>query len=196
MKKSSILFVTLFLLGCATVQLQTDYKFDKTQNKSVVFGKADFQNLKDIGTRITWAQIILEDVMDKRKRYQFFVGNRGLFAMQRLQPEYFFIELPAGEYKIVSIGTYCGIDIDQPVGNIFFSVEPGSVVYTGTLKLTNIKDKTRFGGLPLMKFGFTYTAEISDEREKAFKELQKKYPLIKEDIKVSLMKEELSAKQK
>ena len=67
-------------------------------------------------------------------------------------------------------------------------VQENKILYLGTLKVVGEKEKIKLGGVPIIKPGFDYSIEISDERQEAFEELQKRFPDWIEETDVFLMR--------
>ena len=136
--------------------------------------------------------MLLEDVQDKSHQFQLHItdeSSQGTFPweMKMVKPGYFFIELPAGLYKISSISIPVGSVTSTEESHIHFEVIPDSISYLGTLKLVGLKEKIKLGGVPVIQPGFEYSVQIIDEHEEGIAVFQKNYPSIFHDIQVKLM---------
>jgi hypothetical protein len=72
--------------------------------------------------------------------------------------------------------------------DISFTVGKGTVIYLGTLRVIGTDQKIRFGGVPLLRPGFEYRVEILNEKDEALVKFKNKYPDLKREIQVNLMK--------
>lgn len=156
----------------------------------IIFGKADFQGV----LKVEYVKLLIVDENNPEKEYELFFGDTDepqlLFGQSSsVEPRYFFLELPASKYKITSISIPVGTTLATEKTDIAFTVEKETVIYLGTLRVTGTDQKIRFGFVPLLKPGFDYKIDIINEKDEAIKEFTGKYPLIKRDIQVNLMKE-------
>jgi len=71
--------------------------------------------------------------------------------------------------------------------DIRFEVLPKSYVYLGTLQANGTKEKIKLGGVPVIKPGFEYTAEVIDEKEEGIAFFKQRFPDIKDKVVVQLM---------
>jgi hypothetical protein len=55
-------------------------------------------------------------------------------------------------------------------------VSMDKVFYLGTLELDGIKERAKFGGVPLVKPGFEYTLIVNDDFEAAWKDFEHLLP--------------------
>ena len=60
--------------------------------------------------------------------------------------------------------------------DITFSVEENKAIYLGTLKVFGLKEKIRLGGVPVLKPGFEYRAEVLNEQDEAMVIFRQHYP--------------------
>ena len=205
-KNFYLLLIVLFCCGCAFVgQKNNAYSPDKKQTPAakeikppvkppvadgIIFGKADFQGV----LKVEYVKLLVIDENSPGKEYELFFGDRNepqpFFGQApSVEPKYFFLELPAGQYKITLISIPVGTTLATEKTDIAFTVEKETVIYLGTLRVTGTDQKIRFGGVPLLRPGFDYKINIANEKEEAIQEFKVKYPLIKRDIQVNLMKE-------
>ncbi len=200
--KTTIILITLVILyGCATTpniqlsNLKQNYALDSRSDKSVVFGKVIYNSDDFFFKRIPFLKFKIRNIADTEIKYNLKLGDaESMFALpwnlKFFKSEYFFIELEPGNYEIYSISMPYGRDLSNIISettSIIFSIEPNSISYLGTLQLTILKNTTKVGGLPLLKAGFVYKANLLDEQEEAVKEFRIKYPLLSEEIKIKLM---------
>ena len=154
-----------------------------------VFSKTFFEGV----VQTSFVQLLIVDEADPTKTYRLYIGDKTrqksvLWDVQTVQPGYFFIELPAGSYRIQSISIPVGSTMAMEEMNATFNVDADKTVYLGTLRVVGKKEKIKLGGVPLIKPGFEYTAEVVDERTAALKEFRVRYPDLKDNIEVKLMK--------
>ncbi len=159
-----------------------------TQKKGVVFAKTDFGGI----LKTPYVKLRFEgEGEDMRNFYLHIEENPGerslLWDDKTVKPGYFFIELPAGSYRISSIAIPVGSTLAEEETHISFEVIAGSVCYIGTLRVVGTKEKIRLGGVPVIKPGFEYEAEVLDEREEGFFAFRSRYPDVPVDLCVQLM---------
>ncbi len=205
-KYFSFFLVVMIFCGCAsTGQKNNTHAMDKKQTSAgheakppvkgpvadgIIFGKADFQGV----LKVEYVKLLIIDENNPGKEYELFFGDRDepqplWWQTSSVEPKYFFLELPAGKYRITSISIPVGTTLATEKTDIAFTVEKETVIYLGTLRVTGTDQKIRFGGVPLLRPGFDYKINIANEKEEAIKEFKARYPLIKRDIQVNLMKE-------
>lgn len=218
MRKAAYFFILLFFIsGCATAPAGRSYgpkvKLPGTavfpeqepsggvqdietrslqgyvRNRGVVFAKTDFQGV----LRATYVRLRIEgqgkqtygfslDIEGKPQENSLFGGGK------MVKPGYFFIELPAGPYRISSIAIPVGSTLAEEDSDISFEVLPGAIVYLGTLKVVGTGERIKLGGVPVIKPGFDYQAEILDERAEGIFAFHKRYPNIPVVIEARLMR--------
>jgi hypothetical protein len=158
----------------------------------LVFGKTDFKGiLKTSFVRLT---LIRKDATDKN--YFFYVGakeNQSVVPWgqgRRIEPGYFYLQLPDGDYEITGIAIPVGSALAEEALAVDFKVTPNKITYLGTLDVTGTKERVHFGGVPIMKPGFEYDLLIKDEFDQAKRVLEiriprHRSPVVKELLKVS-----------
>ncbi len=152
----------------------------------IIFGKTDFKGV----LKTSYVKLSMVDVGDQGKKYYLYIGDQlgsSLLPAKPVEPGYFFLELPAGIYKIYSISIPLGSTLATEEIDITFTIQPDRVNYIGTLEVVGVGEKVKLGGIPLMIPGFDYYCDVLDEREEAFKEFRSRYPLIRKNILVHLM---------
>jgi len=158
------------------------------QKNGVIFAKTDFQGLLE--TR--YVKFLFEDQDDPEHKFQLHIGeNSGQQAfpweVKSVKPGYFFVELPAGRYKIVSVTIPVGSTTATEEMDVTLEVLPDAVCYVGTLKMIGTKEKIKLGGVPVIKPGFEYSIEVIDEREEGFEAFIKNYPDYPHGVSIKLM---------
>lgn len=185
--KTTTAIVAIFLLsGCAgnLRNIKPGKAPEISDDNSIVFGRVAF--LWESGAD---CHIIFKNT-ETAKIYHMSTtdGPSYLFRKNDAYDGYvrkdFFVELPPGNYKIHKIRIQ-GYDMYQTElrPDVFFDVEPNSVVYIGALTYVFEEEKDYI----LHKTG-TVNLTVYDESEKAIEKFHARYPSIKKDVKVSLMK--------
>lgn len=156
--------------------------------QGIVFAKTDFQGV----LQATYVKLEIVEVKDEQQSYQLIIGDKSQqsplpWSGQTVQPGYFFIQLPAGEYRIPSISIPVGATMATEEMHIRFTVQPEKVVYLGTLKVIGTKERIKLGGVPVIKPGFEYTVEVIGEQVEAIRIFHKRYPNIPLKVGVDLM---------
>ena len=200
------LFCALFLSGCQTILQNIPSTYDlsqpsqikvNSQGHGVVFGEIQFSGM-------TGAHILTFDFIDSDKKEYTAAGDQMSFReivrsihSNKWPADYFFLSIPAGEYKIVKItgdsrqGTitwvfsgkeFKAVDIINSnykyhVGTsditASFSVESNAIIYLGELVL---ECASYLGSL-----------HVYNDSENAIGELQKRYPKLTSKVKTSLL---------
>ena len=158
------------------------------EKNGVIFAKTDFQGVLEAH----YVRFLFEDQDDPEHKFQLHIGeNSGQQAfpwdVKSVKPGYFFVELPAGRYKIVSVTIPVGSTTATEEMDVTLEVLPDAVCYVGTLKMIGTKEKIRLGGVPVIKPGFEYTIEVIDEREEGFEAFRKNYPNFSHGVSIKLM---------
>ena len=218
MRKAAYFFVFIFLVsGCATASARRPHGpkvklpgtvvfsereisggLENVENKDmqgyvrrrgVVFAKTDFQGV----LRATYVRLRVEG--DGKNTRSFYLDIEGrpeensLFGSGKMvKPGYFFIELPAGTYRISTIAIPVGSTLAEEDSNISFEVLPNAVAYMGTLSLVGTSERIKLGGVPVIKPGFDYKAAVIDERAEGIYAFHKRYPNIPVEIETRLMR--------
>lgn len=155
----------------------------------IIFGKADFRGI----LKVEYVKLNIVDEDNSEKQYELLFGERDennapTWDARPIEPHYFFLELPAGRYRITTISIPVGTTLATESADIAFIVEKETVIYLGTLRVTGTDQKIRFGGVPLLRPGFEYKVDILNEKEEAISKFKMKYPDIQRDIQVKLMR--------
>ena len=157
--------------------------------RGVVFAKTDFRGV----LQATYVRLRIEG--EGKYTRSFFLDIEGkpeensLFGSGKMvKPGYFFIELPAGTYRISSVAIPVGSTLAEEDISISFEVLPNAVVYMGTLQVVGTNEKVKLGGVPLIKPGFDYEAAILDERGEGIYAFHKRYPNIPVEVEARLMR--------
>jgi hypothetical protein len=157
--------------------------------KGVVFAKAVFQGI----LATNYAKLILQQLNNPSERFQVFVGSKVDQSSivprgQNIRSEYFFIELPQGDYKITSISIPVGTAMATEDSNIVFSVAADQILYLGTLKVTGTRERIKLGGIPVIQPGFEYEVEVLDQFKEGLAVFRQMYPNVASPVAVKLMR--------
>ncbi|MCA9402000.1 MAG: hypothetical protein KC713_10250, partial [Candidatus Omnitrophica bacterium] len=127
------------------------------KQKGLIFAKTDFQGV----LKTSFVRLLLEDQANPNQKLQLHIGNKTdvgfLWDFKTVEPGHFFIELPEGKYRIVSISIPVGTTLAQEEMDVSFEVFPNQATYLGTLLVVGTKEKIKLGGVPVIKPGFEYT---------------------------------------
>jgi len=161
------------------------------EKKGVIFAKTDFQGLLE--TR--YVKFLFEDQDNPAHKFQLHIGeNSGQqtfpWDVKTVKPGYFFVELPAGRYKIISVTIPVGSTTATEEMAVTLEVLPDAVCYVGTLKMVGTKEKIKLGGVPVIKPGFEFTVEVLDEREEGSMAFSRNYPNFPHGVSIKLMQVE------
>ncbi len=158
-------------------------------HRGVVFAKTDFRGV----LQATYVRLRIEG--DGKYTKSFYMDIEGkpeensMFGNGKMvKPGYFFIELPAGSYRISTIAIPVSSTLAEEDINVSFEVLPSAVVYLGTLQVTGTGEKVKLGGVPVIKPGFNYEATVLDERGEGVYAFHKRYPNIPVDVETRLMR--------
>ena len=162
---------------------------DYSLKKGIIFAKTDFQGV----LKKNYVKFLFQDQEDLSNKFQLLIGDKtpeNVFPwdIKTVEPGYFFVELPVGDYKITTISIPVGSTIATENIDILVKVKERVITYTGTLKIVGIKDKIKLGGVPVIQPGFEYVSEIIDQREEALKIFNQRYPKFSGEIAIDLMK--------
>lgn len=159
------------------------------RRRGIVFAKTNFQGV----LQATYVRLRIEG--DGKYTHSFYLDIEGkpeensLFGSGKMvKPGYFFIELPAGSYRISSIAIPVGSTLAEEDISISFEVLPNEVVYAGTLQALGTSERVKLGGVPLIKPGFDYKVAVMDERAEGIYAFHKRYPNIPVEIETRLMR--------
>ena len=170
----------------ANMEEQEMEKF--VSKKGVIFAKTDFQGVLNT----SYVTLFIEDTEDPFHKFELHVGEKTPSAtfpweVKIVKPGYFFIELPAGQYKIFSISIPVGSTLATEESHIYFDVLPDIITYVGTLRIVGTKEKIKLGGVPVIKPGFDYSAQVVDEQREGLAIFKERYPGVPSQIQVKLM---------
>lgn len=138
---------------------------------------------KTIFEGIVQTSYVKLDIVDQaapQKNFQLIIGDQARqqnfpWQIQTVQPGYFFIELPAGDYRFSALTIPVGTTVATEPMDVTFTVKENKVVYLGTMKVLGTKDKIKLGGVPLIKPGFEYSVQVLDEEPEARGEFEQRY---------------------
>ncbi len=154
-----------------------------------VFAKTIFEGL----VKTSYVQLEIVDMSDPEKIFQLYIGDKERqknfpWKVQKVKPGYFLIELPAGIYQIKSISIPVGQDNAVEPMDVVFEVQEGVTVYLGTLKVIGTKERIKLGGVPLIRPGFEYRIEFSQDLNEAETEFKARFPDQDPNLKVDLFR--------
>jgi hypothetical protein len=179
----TLLVLACFLSGCVSLQKVSEPEQIVPQQKVAAFEDTDappeLQNIKGEDLEeyvkkkgVIFAKTDFQGLLETRY-VQFLFEDRDV---KSVKPGYFFVELPAGRYKIVSVSIPVGSTTATEKMDVTLDVLPDAACYVGTLKMIGTKEKIKLGGVPVIKPGFEYTVEVVDEREEGAAAFKKNYP--------------------
>ncbi|MEI6438087.1 MAG: hypothetical protein WCO69_05000 [Candidatus Omnitrophota bacterium] len=157
----------------------------KPYTTGLVFGKTDFRGL----LKAAYARLTIIDSADPSKVYYFYVGSRENQNVlpwgkgEVIEPGYFFLQLPPGKYAVTAVAIPVGSTIAEESLALDMPVSLDRAYYLGTLRIDGIKERAKFGGVPLVRPGFEFTLAVDDEFEAARKGFEQLSP--RHDLSVS-----------
>lgn len=143
-----------------------------------MFGKTDFRGL----LKAAYARLTIVDRTDPSRVYFFYVGsknNQNILPWGKgevIEPGYFFLNLPPGKYTITAIAIPVGSTIAEESLALGLEVSADKTFYLGTLTVDGIKERAKFGGVPLVRPGFEYALAVDDEFEAACRDFEQALP--------------------
>jgi len=154
----------------------------------MVFAKTDFVGV----LKTTYVQLTFEHLENENHNFQLIIGDKMEqqnfpWNAKKVNPGYFFIELPEGKYIITEVSIPVGSTLATEKANLTFTVTPEEVTYLGTLKLVGTKEKIRLGGVPVIKPGFDYLVDVVNESEEGKAQFRKQYPEAQKDVIINLI---------
>ncbi|MBF0533177.1 MAG: hypothetical protein HQL23_08830 [Candidatus Omnitrophica bacterium] len=157
-------------------------------DQGLLFAKTDFQGL--LKTKYVILEMQRQD--GESAPIQIRIGEKSgekslPWEKKEVEVGYFFIELPAGLYKIKSISIPVGMDVATEPLEILLTVNPRQATYAGTLRISGTKEKVRLGGVPVIKPGFEYQAQVEDERAEGAMIFHRAYPNYAAKVTIQLM---------
>ena len=203
MRRFVFLFCFIFVLtGCRT--LNTPSALRRTALASASVGQGSAPLLLPHG--VVFAKTVFEGVVKKSYVRLSFINEADpseinhLFIgdpvrqrsfpviLQTVNPDYFIIELPTGNYRFTELAVPVGTSLAAEPMDVSFSVPSASANYLGTLRVRGTRERVRLGGVPLVRPGFDYTIQILDERAEAMAEFHRRVPQFSSKINVGLMR--------
>lgn len=154
----------------------------------IIFGKTDFRGV----VQTDYVKLTIVDRKDPDKEYYLYIGARRdqkilPLDAKPVEPSYYYLQLPAGDYKISNISIPVGTTLATEPMDVRFSVKRQTVVYLGTLRVTGTEEKLRLGGIPMIQPGFDYHVEVLDEQPEALGAFKRLYPTIHWTAETGLM---------
>lgn len=171
-----------------TVEIKEEVEKAPEILKGIIFGKTNFEGvLKDRAIRI-----VVENINNKALRFEFQIQEPSKkqilpWNVRHLDPGYFFVELPEGQYKISKVSILVGTTLATENINVSLNVVANKVVYLGTLNIDGTKERIKLGGLPVIQPGFEYAAKVVNEHENAMSILNQNFPELKDGVVPQLM---------
>lgn len=175
-------------ISAALENINPEEMEDYARHKGVVFAKTDFQGL----LKTSYVRLKIESLDVPAESFYLHIGGgtpeSGLpWEVKRVEPGYFFIELPSGKYRISSVAIPYGSTLATEDMNVEFVVEADAITYAGTLQLIGTKERIKLGGLPVIKPGFEFEQKVLDEKAEGLAVFNERYPNAADDINVRLM---------
>ncbi|VAW11446.1 hypothetical protein MNBD_BACTEROID05-156 [hydrothermal vent metagenome] len=166
---------------------------DPVIEKGMIIVKTEFEGI----LKARYVEFLFVDQNNSEHQFQIHVENKvdeNVFPwnVKMVNPGYFFLELPAGQYKILSVSIPVGSAVAVEKMDVDVQVRAAKVLYVGTLKMVGTKEKIRLGGLPVIKPGFEYEIEIINSHIEGIAKFREYYPNAVEDISVELMRVNMS----
>lgn len=155
----------------------------------VVFAKTQFEGVLET----SFVKLSIVSLDDPKKVFELQIGEKIAqqpfsFNVKSVKPGYFFIELPVGAYRFTSISIPVGGATATEPLDVWFEVLPDRINYLGTLRLIGTKEKIRLGGVPVIKPGFEYEAQVIDQFDEGIVNFQQRYPHISGTLTNQLMR--------
>lgn len=148
----------------------------KKPQVGLIAGKTDFRGL--LKAPYVRFSIVRRD--DPSKRFFFYIGNKGNQSVVPwgedtvVEPGYFTLQMEPGPYKITRIAIPVGSTVAEEDLELDFEVIAGKTYYVGTLDIEGTKEKVKFGGVPLIRPGFSYRLAVKDEMDEAVMEMRER----------------------
>lgn len=157
--------------------------------KGILFAKSVFEGV----LKANYVQLHFKGTGENTHEFDLVIGEKGgqlalPWGAKAVEPGYFYVELPAGSYKITSIAIPVGSTLAQEAIDIDVIVKPLEITYAGTLKVVGTKEKIKLGGVPVIRPGFEYNAQVIDEREDGLKTFRSLYPQFNQNFQVELLR--------
>lgn len=156
----------------------------------IVFAKTIFEGV----VQASYVRLSFIERSLPQKVYRLYIGDKvrqqGFpWVGEAVHPDYFLIDLPPGQYRIIEIAIPVGTTLAHEPMDVEFTVESGKGIYLGTMHVKGTKERVKLGGVPLIQPGFEYELDIRDERENALAEFRRRIPDFHSDLKVLLMQD-------
>ncbi|MGE0268374.1 MAG: hypothetical protein AB7S78_07965 [Candidatus Omnitrophota bacterium] len=149
------------------------------EKNGIVFAKTRFEGV----LKTSYVRLKIVDIKNPIRTYELHIGEKIAaqpfsFNVRTVNPGYFYIELPAGQYKITSVSIPVGGTTATELINVTFEVNPDQISYLGTLRLVGTKERIKLGGVPVIKPGFEYEIAILNEFQEAIQAFKQRFPNI------------------
>jgi len=163
---------------------------EEIQTQGIVFAKTEFEGV----LKTNFVRLFLEHQENEKNKFQLHFGEKETqqifpWEVKRVEPGYFFIELPSGPYTMSAVSIPVGTTMASEEMNITFEVVPDEVVYLGTLRMVGTKEKIKLGGVPVIKPGFEFNIEILNEEDQGLVAFEQNYPDVTKKVIIQLMQQ-------
>ncbi|MBZ0166072.1 MAG: hypothetical protein K8I00_04635 [Candidatus Omnitrophica bacterium] len=143
----------------------------------VVFAKTQFEGV----LKTSYVRLSIVNLQDPKKFFELQIGEKIAqqpfsFNVKTVNPGYFFIELPIGSYKFSTVSIPVGGSTASEPLDVTFQVLPDRINYLGTLRLIGTKERIKLGGVPVIRPGFEYEAQVLDQFQEGVATFKQRYP--------------------
>lgn len=143
----------------------------------VVFAKTQFEGV----LKTSYVRLSIVNLQDPKKFFELQIGEKIAqqpfsFNVKTVNPGYFFIELPVGSYRFSTVSIPVGGATASEPLDVTFQVLPDRINYLGTLRLIGTKERIKLGGVPVIRPGFEYQAQVLDEFPEGVATFKQRYP--------------------
>ena len=187
--------VTLEVTGTQTAALpqenQPTAEIPEAEREPVgiVFAKTQFEGV----LKTSYVRLAIVNLEDPAKTFELQIGEKTApqpfsFNVKTVNPGYFFIELPSGPYRFSSVSIPVGGATATEPLDVTFQVLPDQINYLGTLRLNGTKETIKLGGVPVIKPGFEYQAQVIDELQEGIATFKQRYPNVPGTLTNQLMR--------
>lgn len=155
----------------------------------IVFAKTQFEGV----LKTSYVRLSIVHLDDPAKTFELQIGEKTApqpfsFNVKTVNPGYFFIELPPGPYRFSSVSIPVGGATATEPLDVTFQVLPDHINYLGTLRLIGTKETIKLGGVPVIKPGFEYQAQVINELQEGITTFKQRYPNVPGTLTNQLMR--------
>ena len=112
-----------------------------------------------------------EKVLQEDETFAIYIGDKQgkkyPWRDRSVEAGYFLIDLEPGIYRIERIAIPVGSTLAEEKISLVFEVVAEKVNYLGTLRVVGTKERIKLGGVPVLRPGFEYTADVINEFDEA-----------------------------